>query len=108
MLRYTSRQLVNMMATLLVVSFLVFALNELTPIDVAGKLLGPYATPDQVDILNKQMGLDRPLLVRYVEYVGKALRGDFGQSLLYSRPVADVLGDRLGNTLILAALCFTR
>lgn len=106
MLRYAAKQLLYAAATLLVVSFLVFALNELTPIDVAAKLLGPYATQDQVDQLTKKMGLDRSLLIRYGEYLGNALRGDFGDSILYSRPVSEVLADRLGNTLVLAAVCF--
>jgi peptide/nickel transport system permease protein len=106
MRRYLARQLVNMGLTLFVVSFLVFALNELTPGDVASKILGPYATQEQVDILNKQMGLDRPLLVRYAEYMGKALTGDFGESITYRQPVSQVLWDRLANTLLLAAVCF--
>ena len=106
MLRYILKQLLNMGATLLVVSFLVFALNELTPGDVARKLLGPYATQDQVDKLYTEMGLDRPLLVRYAEYMGKALTGDFGQSIVFRQPVAEVLWDRLGNTLVLAAVSF--
>jgi len=106
MLRYTARQLLNVAVTLLVVSFLVFALNELTPIDVARKLLGPYATQDQVDILYKRMGLDRSLLARYWEYLANALSGNFGESNLYRRPVAEVLRDRLGNTLVLAGMCF--
>jgi peptide/nickel transport system permease protein len=106
MLRYILKQLLNMGATLLVVSFLVFALNELTPGDVARKLLGPYATQEQVDKLYTEMGLDRPLLVRYAEYMGKALTGDFGQSIVFRQPVAEVLWDRLGNTLVLAAVSF--
>lgn len=106
MLRHIARQLLNMCATLLVVSFLVFALNELTPGDVATKLLGPYATQDQLDKLNSELGLDRPVFVRYVEYMGKALRGDFGVSIVQRKPVAEVLWDRLGNTLALAALSF--
>ena len=106
MLRYAVKQLLNMALTLLIVSFLVFALNELTPIDVARKLLGPYATQDQVDILTKKLGLDRSVLVRYGEYLGNALTGNFGESNLYQKPVAEVLKDRLGNTLMLAALCF--
>ena len=106
MLRYTAQQLLNIAVTLLAVSFLVFALNELTPIDVARKLLGPYATQDQVDILYKQMGLDRSLLARYWEYLANALSGNFGESNLYRRPVAEVLWDRLGNTLVLAGICF--
>ena len=106
MLRYTAKQFLNMAVTLLVVSFLVFALNELTPIDVARKLLGPYATQDQVDMLYKQLGLDRSLITRYFEYLGSAVSGNFGESILYRRPVAEVLWDRLGNTLLLAAICF--
>lgn len=103
---YLTRQLVNMLATLIVISFLVFVLNELSPGDVARKILGPYALQDQVDTLTKQMGLDRPVLVRYVEWLGNVLRGDFGESLVYRQPVAEVLWDRLGNTLLLAAVSF--
>ena len=106
MLRYTGRQFLNMAVTLFVVSLLVFMLNELTPIDVARKLLGPYATQDQVDILTKKLGLDRPAFSRYLDYMGQALSGDLGESNLYQRPVAEVLKDRLGNTLLLAAICF--
>src|SRR5258706_12091989 len=106
MLRYALRQLLNVAVTLVGVSLLVFALNELTPIDVARKLLGPYATQDQVDILYKQLGLDRSLLARYWEYLVNALSGNFGESNLYRRPVVEVLADRLGNTLVLAGICF--
>jgi peptide/nickel transport system permease protein len=106
MLRHLSRQSLNVLATLLAVSFLVFALNELTPGDVARKLLGPYATQEQVDILYREMGLDRPLLVRYAEYLGKVATGDLGDSILYRQPVSVVLWDRLGNTVLLAAICF--
>lgn len=106
MLRYTAKQLLNIAVTLLAVSFLVFALNELTPIDVARKLLGPYATQDQVDILYKEMGLDRSVSTRYWEYLDNALVGNFGESSLYRRPVAQILWDRLGNTLMLAGICF--
>lgn len=104
--RYIARQLFNMAITLFVVSLLVFALNEMTPGDVARKLLGPYALQDQVDKLTKEMGLDRPVIVRYFEYMGRALTGDLGESLVYRQSVATVLWDRLGNTLVLAGLSF--
>lgn len=106
MLRYAAKQLLNMAVTLFAVSFLVFALNEMSPGDVARKILGAYATQDQVDILNREMGLDRPVIVRYLEYMGKALTGDFGMSIFHRRPVSEILWDRLGNTLVLAAICF--
>ncbi len=106
MLRYAIKQLINMTLTLIAVSMLVFMLNEWTPGDVVSKLLGPYASQDQVEKVTREMGLDRPALVRYVEYMGRALSGDFGQSIVYRQPVANILWDRLGNTLLLAAISF--
>ena len=67
MIRYAAKTLANMAVTLFAITFLVFALNELSPGDVAAKILGPYATAQQVEILNRELGLDRPLLVRYLE-----------------------------------------
>ena len=108
MLRYVAKQLLNMAVTLLVVSFLVFALNELTPGDVARKLLGPYATQDQVEYSTEQDGARSPSSWSATcEYLANALRGDFGNShRSISEPVAEVVWDRLGNTLLLAAICF--
>ena len=59
MLRYAGKQLINMALTLIAVSMLVFLLNEWTPGDVVSKLLGPYASQDQVDKVTREMGLDR-------------------------------------------------
>lgn len=106
MARYLLKQMLNMAITLFAVTFIVFVLNELTPGDVVRKLLGPYANADQVEKVTREMGLDRPVLVRYAEYIANAARGDFGQSIVFRKPVADVLWDRLGNTLLLAGVCF--
>jgi peptide/nickel transport system permease protein len=106
MARYAVRQLAYMALTLLVVSCAVFVLNEFAPGDVARKLLGAYATQEQVEHLTQQLGLDRPVLVRYVEYMGDVLRGNFGQSLTFKVPVAQILLERLSNTLLLAAIAF--
>lgn len=106
MLNQALRQLGVVLGTLLVVSFLVFALNEFAPGDVARKLLGAYATQDQVDRLTVEMGLDRPVLVRYVAYLGDVLTGNLGQSTVYKVPVSEVLWDRLANTALLAAIAF--
>jgi len=106
MLNRVLRQLGVVLGTLLVVSFLVFALNEFAPGDVARKLLGAYATQDQVDRLTVEMGLDRPVLVRYVAYLGDVLTGNLGQSTVYKVPVSQILWDRLANTALLAAIAF--
>ena len=104
--RYAAKQAGNAALTLFAVSFLVFMLNELTPGDVARKILGPYALQEQVAVLTKELGLDRPVFVRYLEYMGRALTGDFGESIVFRKPVATLLAERLGNTLVLAAVSF--
>jgi len=106
MARFFAKHLVFLALTMLVVSFLVFALNEFSPGDVARKLLGEFATQEQVDLLTERLGLNRPLLPRYVEYLGKLVSGDLGQSLRFKAPVTEILGDRLKNTAILAGVCF--
>ena len=106
MARFLLKHLVFLVLTLLVVSFLVFTLNEFSPGAVTRKILGAYATQEQVDLLTKQMGLDRPLLVRYVDYLGKLATGDLGYSTRFKVPVRQIIFDRLANTALLAALAF--
>ena len=106
MARFLTKHLLFLLLTLLVVSLLVFMLNEFTPGAVARKILGAYATQDQVDLLTKQMGLDRPVLVRYVDYLRAAATGDLGYSARFKLPVKDVLFKHLANTALLAAIAF--
>src|SRR5438046_10342138 len=106
MARFAAKHCAFLLLTLSVVSFLVFALNEFSPGAVARKELGAYATQEQVDLLTRQMGLDRPLPVRYAEYLGKAATGDLGYSARFKLPVKDVIGKHLRNTALLAALAF--
>ncbi len=95
-----------LLLTLLVVSFLVFTLNEFSPGDVARKVLGAYATQEQVDILTREMGLNRPVLVRYGEFLSRLAAGDLGTSTRFKVPVKDIIWSRLANTAFLAALAF--
>ena len=106
LVRFVAKHLLFLVLTMLVVSFLVFALNEFSPGDVARKELGQFATQEQVDLLTTRLGLDRPVLTRYVEYLGKLASGDLGDSLRFKMPVKELLGDRLKNTAILAGICF--
>ena len=106
MARFFAKHLLFLALTMLVVSFLVFALNEFSPGDVARKELGEFATQEQVDLLTERLGLNRPLPTRYVEYLGKLASGDLGQSLRFKVPVKQMLEDRLKNTAILAGICF--
>ncbi len=106
MARFFAKHLLFLLFTLLVVSFLVFTLNEFSPGAVARKILGAYATQEQVDVLTKQMGLDRPVLVRYVEYLGGLASGDLGYSARFKLPVREVIFKHLANTVLLAAIAF--
>jgi peptide/nickel transport system permease protein len=90
--------------TLWVVSLLIFAATEILPGDVAEAILGQNATPEAVSALRRQMGLDRPAHVRYGEWLLNMVEGDFGISLASNMEIASLIGDRLKNTLLLAAL----
>ena len=106
MARFLLKHLLFLVVTLAIVSLIVFLLTELTPGDVARKILGPYATPEQVQHLTQRMGLDRPVLVRYGEFADRLLHGELGTSTRFKVPVKDIIFDRLGNTLLLAAIAF--
>lgn len=100
------RRLGFLLITLLATSFLVFAISEFAPSDVATKILGPYATADQVARLTEEMGLNRPMPVRYLDWLGGVLSGELGTSTLFKQPVNEVLWGRLANTGLLAGIAF--
>ena len=91
-------------ATLIVASLVVFAVLEVLPGDPAQLMLGMNATPEAVAALREQMGLDQPLLVRYVGWIGGLLTGDFGRSFTYSSPVLDLIAERAVVSLPLALI----
>ncbi|MGI9333467.1 MAG: ABC transporter permease [Gammaproteobacteria bacterium] len=99
-----AKRLVLGLVTLLVVSIIIFGAVELLPGDLAQQVLGQSATPETVAALRTEMGLDRPAIVRYIDWLSSALQGDFGISLANRRSVAEQLGPRFYNTLFLAAL----
>ena len=106
MARFFLKHLLFLLLTLLVVSFLVFTLSEFSPGDVARKILGAYATPEQVEHLTREMRLDRPLLVRYGDFLAHLATGDLGYSTRFKVPVKDIIWSRLGNSLFLGAIAF--
>jgi peptide/nickel transport system permease protein len=106
MLAFLSKRIALLAFTMLVVSLLVFMAFEFTPGQVARKVLGPFATQDQVDRLTEELGLNRPVIERYWEWLTNTLQGDLGFSTLYKLPVNDIIWDRLANTLLLAGVAF--
>ena len=96
----------TMLLTMLVISMLVFIVAEVVPVDPARSALGPYAPQEAVDDLRDRMGLDRPAAVRYFDWITGILRGDFGESIHYQRPVGDLVAVRVQRSLALAGLGF--
>lgn len=92
--------------TLFLVSILIFLILEALPGDVASRILGREATARALEVLRSQLHLDQPALVRYVRWLGDFLRGDLGTSIATGRPIADVLGPRIVNTLLLSLFAF--
>jgi peptide/nickel transport system permease protein len=88
--------------TLLGVSLLIFAATEVLPGDVATAVLGQGATPDTVAAFRKEVGLDRPPLVRYWDWLSHAVQGDFGTALTNKRDINKTMAPKLSNTLFLA------
>ena len=95
-----------MALTMLAVSAVVFLMLELTPGNVAVKVLGQYSTAEQQRLWLEANGYFDPLHERYLRWLANLLSGDFGESLRYRVPVAEVLWPRLGNTLLLGAAVF--
>ncbi len=104
MARYITKRLLMLIPVLLGISLVVLILIDLTPGDPARMMLGPRATQEEVVALREEMGLNDPLPVRYVRFLGDVLQGDFGTSLWTKQPVADEMLERLPYTLMLVAV----
>lgn len=104
MIKYIIKRLLAVIPTLLFIIFVVFFILNITPGDPGRIMLGTTATQEQVDMLNESLGVNRPLLVRYVDYIWDALHGDFGTSYTFNVPVTQVLMPKFPTTLKLAVL----
>ncbi len=99
---YIARRLIALVPTLLFVSVLIFSLQQLLPGDPALALAGEDHDPVAVAAIRAKYHLDRPLLVQYRIWLGKVLRGDFGESLRSRIPVSELLASKLPVTIELA------
>ncbi|CAN7504793.1 ABC transporter permease [Rhizobium sp. LjRoot254] len=92
--------------TLWLLSLLVFAGGRMLPGNVGRAMLGPFADQKAVDLLNHEMGTDRPLLVQYSSWIGNLAKGDLGKSYAYRAPVSQFLGTAVINSAKLAGVVF--
>ncbi len=104
MLAYIARRLLIVLVTLLIASAIVFFVLEIVPGDPARLMLGLNASEAAVQALREQMGLNQPVLARYFAWLSGMARGDFGESLTYSVPVIELVGERVMVSLPLALM----
>ncbi|PKW14317.1 ABC transporter permease [Saccharopolyspora spinosa] len=103
MIRRAGLRLATGAGLVLLLSVLVHVGVDLLPGDAATARLGPNATPERVEELRHRLGLDQPVLARYLDWLGGVLRGDLGLSVT-GKPVTEMLSDRVGNSVILTAV----
>ena len=103
MWHYVARRLIAAIGVLIGASFLVFLGMRLVPGDPAVAILGSRATPEALEALRHELGLNRPFYVQYLIWLADMVRGDFGTSIALSVPVTNVLLPKFWNTIILSA-----
>ncbi|MEW6632389.1 MAG: ABC transporter permease, partial [Pseudomonadota bacterium] len=104
MTTYLLKRLIIAALTLVLASMVVFAVMEILPGDPARLMLGLNASADQIELLRDQMGLNAPLVWRYLHWAGGLLSLDFGRSYTYSVPVIDLVRERVVVSLPLALI----
>ena len=105
-MNYLIQRLIYAIPVVLGITIIVFFILSLIPGDPATAILGSYATPENVKLLNEQLGLDKGLVQRYFIWLGNLLQGDFGRSFALNRPVLDEILERFNATLILSGTAF--
>jgi peptide/nickel transport system permease protein len=102
MIAYVGKRLIALVGITIVVTVLVFVATHVLPGNVAVMILGDHAPPDQLQALELKLGLRDPLATQYFRWASAMLKGDFGQSLIMDRPIAPMVLQAFGKSLILA------
>lgn len=105
-MKYFGKKIVTLLFTLLFISMAAFLVFQVIPGDPAAMMLDMDATDAQIEAMREQMGLNRPLLVRYFSWIADFCRGNLGISYHYQIPVAELLKDKLPVTFALAGITF--
>src|SRR5476651_1005251 len=101
------RRLLGLAGVLLGMSVLIFGIVHILPGNVAYAILGEFATPAAIAQLEAKLGLNDPLPLQYWRWLSAMMHGDFGQSIVMSRPAAQLIGEALGHSAQLAVFSFT-
>ena len=104
MFSYILRRVFATIPVMLIVALFVFSLLYIAPGDPAAVIAGDQASPEDVEKIRKNLGLDRPFLVRFAEWFFSLLQGDLGTSMFTGMPVTELIGQRVEPTLSLMLL----
>lgn len=99
MLKYIALRLLQVIPMLLAVSILVFGMLQLAPYDAIDSLRTPNMSPEQLELLRQRHGLDEPVHIQYLHWIGNVLQGDLGNSLVTQQPIGASLAVRIPNTM---------
>ena len=103
-MKYVGKKALTMLLTLLLVSFLVFLCFTVIPGDPAVAKLGTEASPEALETLREEMGLNRPFMVRYTDWLLSFVRGDLGESYSYESSVGELLVDKVPITITMSLM----
>ena len=101
LLRVVAQRFALGLLTLFIVSLIIASIVELLPGDITQAILGQSATPETVEAFRRELGIDRPVHERYIEWLRGMVTGDMGKSLANKREISELVGTRLSNTLFL-------
>ncbi|OBR68955.1 peptide ABC transporter [Paenibacillus oryzae] len=104
MLAYIAKRLLSLIPVLFVVTAALFLIIHITPGGPASSILGMEASAEEIAALNKELGLDGPILTQYTNWIGKVLQGDLGNSIFMKQSVAQAIKEHIGPTLSLAII----
>lgn len=106
MLKYIIRRLLHMIPVILIISIVIFGIVKMAPGDPVGTNLDPKATAEQRAAERARLGLDKPLPVQYWNWLTRSVKGDFGDSYIYKKPVSDVVPNFIWNSFLLNIVDF--
>lgn len=104
--RYILKRLLHMIPVIFIITVCIFIIIKLTPGEPVGTRLDPKSTPEQRQEERIRLGLDKPLHIQYISWMGRTLQGDFGKSYIYKAPVKRVIGPFIMNSLMLNVVVF--
>lgn len=106
-MKYILKKILTLIIALLLISIIVFVAFSVIPADAAISKLGSNATPERIEALREQLGLNRPVFERYFWWLANAIQGNFGESFQYTGvSVTSLIGSRLGNSALLSLISF--